>query len=180
MIVYSSQSGMRLFEKDIFCSSDITCLSLECHLLFIGSIGSIEVWDINCSTCLAIIQPSNSLNSNCFVKNICSSDFIVLGMLSNSKIVILPIQSIIKESLKCENEPAIVNWETSSIQISNNDLVWKNMSLWDDKFVFGLEKKLGDIKVYKWLNENSRQHLSCASQDDCLNICGDDSDIDLK
>ena len=36
VVVYSSATGMRLFEKDIFSSKDITCLSLEGHLLFIG------------------------------------------------------------------------------------------------------------------------------------------------
>ena len=147
--VYSSITGMRLIEKDIFSSKDISCLCLLGHLLFIGAGDCIEVWDVNMSNCLSYIQ-SGSPNQNISIKNICVSDFLMVALLSNSMIICVPIKRIIEESVISNNEPAVINWDNSGDIIENNDRLWKNMSIVDDKFVFGLEKKLGDIKLYQW------------------------------
>ena len=70
LVVYSSRNGMRLFEKDIFACRDISCLALHGHLLYIGCGNTVEVWDINISTCLAIVQSASSDFHNINVKNI--------------------------------------------------------------------------------------------------------------
>lgn len=149
VVVYSSKTGMRLFEKDIFASKDISCLNVEGHLLFIGSGDTIEVWDINISSCLAIIQ-SSCLQTPVLIKNICVTDFIMVGMLSNSNLVCIALKTILDYSLVSGTEPAIINWTTTGFLIENNELSWKNMSMVDNRLVFGLEKKLGDIKMFNW------------------------------
>ena len=157
VMVYSSHTGMRLFEKDIFSCKDITSLSLQGHMLFIGSGNTIEVWDINMSSCLAIIQ-SGTLSSNITVRDICVSDFQMIAMISNSELIVMPLMLIMKASLLSITEPAIINWNTAATVLANRDQAWKNMSIGDQKFCFGLENKLGDIKLYQWkrkLKENS-------------------------
>ena len=85
-----------------------------------------------------------------------------------------------------------MNWDISADIIENNDQLWKNMSIVDDKFVFGLEKKLGDIKLYHWKNLKSsrKQHppqlLKCDNKEEyfcssrfVINSCLDE-EVDLK
>ena len=193
VVVYSSATGMRLFEKDIFSSKDITCLSLEGHLLFIGSGNTIEVWDINISICLAIIQSGSQMSSNITVKDICVSKFQMIAMISNSDLIVIPLMLIMKESLLSDSEPAIINWNKAALMLGNRDLAWKNMALGDQRFCFGLEKKLGDIKLYYWQqkkeiprdqelasyckSERSKRYISKILD---IDHDGDSSDIDLK
>ena len=193
VVVYSSATGMRLFEKDIFSSKDITCLSLEGHLLFIGSGNTIEVWDINISSCLAIIQSGSQMSSNTTVKDICVSEFQMIAMISNSDLIVIPLMLIMKESLLSDSEPAIINWNKAALMLGNRDLAWKNMALGDQRFCFGLEKKLGDIKLYYWQQKKEiprDQELAsyCKSERSMryfskildIEYGGDSSDIDLK
>ena len=155
VIIYSSKTGMRLFEKDIFASKDITCLDVEGHLLFIGSGNTIEVWDINISSCLAFIQ-SSCLQTPVLVKSICVTDFIMVGMLSTSQLISIPLKTILEHSLISRTEPAIINWSTTGFMIENTELSWKNMTMNDSRIVFGLEKKLGDIKMFHWQRRKRR------------------------
>jgi len=155
VVVYSSVTGMRLFEKDIFSCKDITCLSLGGHLLFIGSGNTIEVWDVNISSCLAIIQSGNPMSSNITVKDICVSEFQMIAMISNSELMAIPLMLIMREATLSSSEPAIINWNMAAAVLGNRDLAWKNMAMGDQRFCFGLEKKLGDIKLYFWRHEKN-------------------------
>lgn len=164
VIIYSSKTGMRLFEKDIYASKDITCLNVEGHLLFVGSGNTIEVWDINISSCLAIVQ-SSCLQTPILIKNICVTDFLIVGMLSSSQIICISLKTILEHSLISRTEPAIINWNTTGFMIENSELSWKNMALNDSRLVFGLEKKLGDIKMFKWNRRMRRTSGKYASSD---------------
>ena len=157
LIVYSSRTGLRLFEKDIFSSQDISCLALHSHLLYIGCGHTVEVWDVNMSRCLAIIQSASSHNLNIRVKNIAVSDFLVVVSLSNGNIFYLPAIKIIEQSLLSTPEPAIINWDVSACTIYNTDQTWKNIDFSATNIVFGLEKRLGDIKILKW-NKELEEH----------------------
>ena len=148
VVVYCSRTGMRLFEKDIFSSKDIHCLSVEGHMLFIGSGNSLELWDLNMSSCLAIIQ--SSVHNSFIVKDVCVSDFLVVAMLSNSEIICLPLTSIMDEVVLSRSETAVINWNTRGFQIENKELAWRSMTMSDDHLVFGLEKRLGDIKIFSF------------------------------
>ena len=153
LIVYSSRTGMRLFEKDIFSSHDISCLALQSQLLYIGCGNTVEVWDVKMSRCLALIQSASSHNLNIRVKNIAVSDFLVVVSLSNGNIFYLPAIKIIEQSLLNTPEPAIINWDVSATMIFNTEQTWKNIDFSGSNLVFGLEKRLGDIKIFKWNQE---------------------------
>lgn len=193
VVIYSSVNGMRLFEKDIFSCKDITCLSLEGHLLFIGSGNTIEVWDVNISSCLAIIQSGNPMSSNIIVKDICVSEFQMIAMISNSDLIVIPLMLIMREAILSNSEPAIINWNMAAAVLGNKDLAWKNMAMGDQRFCFGLEKKLGDIKLYYWRQKkemsvdqdvlycnSERKSKKCFSINLDIEFDGDSSDIDLK
>ena len=150
IVVYSSRSGTRLFEKDIFAGRDISCLALHGHLLYIGCGRTVEVWDVNISTCLAILQAASTDLLNITVKKIAVSDFLLVASLSNGNMFYMPVINIIEQSLLTSSEPAIINWQVSAETITNTEQTWKNIDFSDKSIVFGLERKLGDIKIIRW------------------------------
>merc|ERR1719323_2499657 len=71
-------------------------------------------------------------------------------MLSNSEIICLPLTSIMDEVVLSRSETAVINWNTRGFQIENKELAWRSMTMSDDHLVFGLEKRLGDIKIFSF------------------------------
>ena len=179
LVIYSSRTGMRLFEKDIFASHDISCLALDGHLLYIGCGNTVEVWDINISTCLAIIQSAAPDLLNINVKNIAVSDCLLVASLSNGNLFYMEVIKIIEQSLLTSTEPAIINWQVSGTTIRNTEQIWKNIDFSDKSLVFGLERRLGDIKVIRWektVEESSVRNAKLEYCQDSENFL----DIDLK
>ena len=179
VVVYSSHTGMRLFEKDIFSGQDITCLALRGHLLCVGAGSSVELWDVAAASCLAILQPglaTPAARAASSVTRLCVSSHQLVALLASSQLICVPLQLIVRESLASCGEPAVISWSSAGAVVENSDRAWKNMSMTDDRFVFGLEKKLGDIKLYHW--KRRRKNTRGVSQH-FLN-CDDDDELDLK
>ena len=165
LVVYSSRTGMRLFEKDIFSSHDISCLALYGPLLYLGAGNTVEVWDVNISSCLAIIQSGSPDFNNIRVNNVAASDFLMVASLSNGNIFYIPVMEIIRQSLLASSEPAIINWQVAATLLSNTELTWKNIDFSRDNIVFGLEKKLGDIKIMTWNRTGEKPRLKYTEED---------------
>ena len=49
-----------------------------------------------------------------------------------------------------QSGPALLTWEESGSLICNKDRAWRNIHSAGNKIAFGLERKLGHIKVYQW------------------------------
>ena len=58
--------------------------------------------------------------------------------------------------------PAQVHWEELGSVISNPDRSWRSLQSAGNKIAFGLEKRLGHLKVYQWQlpGENQGKHHS--------------------
>ena len=78
--------------------------------------------------------------------------------LEQADIAYLPTISIIQESLlasSSQSGPAFIKWEEFGSVISNQDRSWRNLQSDGNKIAFGLEKRLGHIKVYQWQSQLS-------------------------
>ena len=84
------------------------------------------------------------------MKKIAVSDFLLVASLSNGNMFYMPVINIIEQSLLTSSEPAIINWQVSAETITNTEQTWKNIDFSDKSIVFGLERKLGDIKIIRW------------------------------
>ena len=73
--------------------------------------------------------------------------------LDQGDIYYLPTLTIIQQSLLATRKrsgPARINWEELGWVISNQDRSWRNLQSGGNKIAFGLEKRLGHVKVYQW------------------------------
>jgi len=153
VVIYSSYTGQKMHEKDIFSSAQIQCMDMWSHLLFLGAGCSIEIWDIEKSTCVAVLGSNFKPTANLYVKNLCVSDFLLVAMLSNGLILHWPLMKLIKMNKKNPLTPLHYNLETFADVIENKEPAWKNLVLSDSRVVFGLEMKFGDVKIFNWSNK---------------------------
>eukprot|EP00092_Neocalanus_flemingeri_P003024 GFUD01003233.1.p1 GENE.GFUD01003233.1~~GFUD01003233.1.p1 ORF type:complete len:485 (+),score=82.31 GFUD01003233.1:652-2106(+) len=202
VVIYSSYTGQEMLEKDIFSSAPIQCMDLRSNLLFLGAGCSIEIWDIENSQCVAVLGSNFNPTANLFVRNICVSDFLVVAMLSNGLILHWPLRKLLKINMEKPNTPLHYNMETFAGIIENKEPPWKNIVLSESRIVFGLEMKLGDVKMFNWSNKKvkgktmdeedigvvkrkkmqSRTYqFNCPFEcPQCSNVQHDDMEVDLK
>ena len=85
------------------------------------------------------------------VTNIAVSDQLLVASLSDGTLFYIPTLRVLQESLLSSTKPAIIDWETKASVIRNKELIWKSMESSGNKIVFGLQGRLGNIKIYQWL-----------------------------
>ena len=88
--------------------------------------------------------------------------------LDQANIAYLPTISIIKQSLRLGSEqsgPAFIKWEEQGSVISNQDRSWRDLQSDGNKIAFGLEKRLGHIKVYQWQSVGLLNNYQQTEQD---------------
>ena len=76
--------------------------------------------------------------------------------LDQGDIFYLPTLTIIKQALlasKTQSGPASINWEERGSVISNQERSWRNLQSAGNRIAFGLEKRLGHVKVYQWQSQ---------------------------
>ena len=80
----------------------------------------------------------------------------MVASLEQGDILYLPALSIIQQALlpsTSQSGPALLNWEERGSVISNQDRSWRNLQSAGNKIAFGLERRLGHIKVYQWQSQ---------------------------
>lgn len=194
VVVYNSQTGKQMVEKDIFASASIKCMSIQNHLLFIGAGSTVEIWNVENSKCLAVLGSAFNPSPNQFVKNMCVSSFQLVAMLANGSLFHWPLHSLIKQEKKGATIPLHADLEMFSGFIENKEPAWKSLVMSDNRVVFGLEMKFGDVKILRWsknawrfmdVDEDStavsmRRMPSFTYRFDCTPECPQCQVIDLK
>merc|ERR1712106_137070 len=151
VVIYSSHTGQKMLDKDIFASAQIQCMDIQTNLLFLGAGRSIEIWDIEKSTCIAVLGSNFQPTLNQSVINICVSDFQVVAMLARGTLLHWPLQDLIKINKGTPATPLHYDLETFAGVVENNEPPWrKKLVLSDSRIVFGLEMKFGDVKIFNW------------------------------
>jgi len=150
VVIYCSYTGNKLDEKDIFASAQIQCMDIQNNLLFLGAGRSVEIWDIENSTCVTVLGSNFQPSMNQAITNICVSDFQLVAMLNNGNIFHWPLSDLVKLDKSCPKTPVHYNLETFADVIENKEPPWKTMVLSDTRVIFGLEMKFGDVKIFTW------------------------------
>lgn len=159
VVIYSSHTGQKMVDKDIFASAKIQCMDLQSNLLFLGAGCSIEIWDIEKSVCVAVLGSNFKPISNLSIRNLCVSDFLVVAMLSSGNILYWPLSQLVKVKKDSPKIPLHYNLETFAGVIENKEPLWKNLVLSDSRIVFGLEMKFGDVKMFNWSKRTAKRNM---------------------
>ena len=83
----------------------------------------------------------------------------MVASLQSGHILYLPSLSILHQAELSTTGPARINWEQCGSVISNQDRSWRNLQSAGNKIAFGLEKRLGHIKVYQWQSQPASRRL---------------------
>jgi len=157
--IYSSYTGQKMIDKDIFSTAEIKCLDIQSHILCLGAGCSVEIWDIERSQCLTVLGSNFKPAVNLSVRDLCVSDFLVVAMMSNGCILYWPLRELVKSNKDSHSVPIEYNLETFAGIIENIEPLWKNLVLSDSRIAFGLEMKFGDVKLFNWSNKNVKRKL---------------------
>ena len=151
LAIYSSQTGRRLWDKEIFCTgSNIQSFALHRSLACLGTGASAEVWSLVDHGSLLASLEVGSLTTcpSYYMKELAMSDCLVVGMLSTGQTHFWSLAAVLHSG------PAAIILPVLSID--NREPSWKGMALNDTKLVFSLEIKFGDVKVYSFSHESNQ------------------------
>ena len=148
VVIFSSHTGRKVDDKDIFASANIQCMDVQNNLLFLGAGRSIEIWNIENSTCVTVLGSNFQPTVNQSITNICVSDFQLVAMLSNGNLLHWPLTDLVK--CNYPNTPQHYNLDTFAHMIENTEPAWKTLALSNSRIIFGLEMKFGDVKIFNW------------------------------
>ena len=110
----------------------------------------------DCSIATLQLQAASADLRELAIRQISVSAWVVVVSLEQGDIAYLPALSIIQQSLQAgrsQSGPALISWEERGSVISNKERSWRNLQSAGNKIAFGLEKRLGNIKVYQWQSQ---------------------------
>ena len=105
--------------------------------LGLGFTSAIGLWNLETCDVLCNLSMTAKLPSDRYIKSINLTDCLLIAMTSSGRIRIWSIFDLCSKL----NPSPILN-------IENTNPSWKNLTFSQNKLAFGLEMKLGDVKLY--------------------------------
>jgi len=156
VVIFSSHNGKKEAEKNILISAQIQCMDIQSNLLFLCSRQSIEVWNIENSACVAMLAYNDS-SWHEPITSICVSDFQLVATLGSGNLLHWPLTNLIKSDKRIKKSPLLCSIGSSAYVVLNTQPVWGAPVMSDNKIVFGLEIRFGEVKIFNWRKTKKRK-----------------------